>query len=189
MKHPIVLALTILFSVFLIIPLLNTVFAAESKDSAVPFWIVIAFVIAFFAFLIFVIALLKLSQMITLILSKNSESLLNLSMPTHSDSLSLSSREEKMMNKAYPTNRIIDTVSDVDAMFNTSKRRLMVLMITGPAIIAIFGILAVTIPADVAIAIVFLGLLSFMIIVMIVTTFYHFSKNDRRRNRKKSLRN
>ncbi len=177
MKHPIVLPLTILFSIFFIIQLINTVLAAESKDSAIPFWLVMAFVIALFAFIAFVIALLKLSHMITaLMLSKNSESPLSLSMPTHSDSLSLSSREEKMMNKAYPTSRIIDTVSDVDAMFNTSKRRLMVLMITGPAIIAILGILAVTIPADVAIAIVFLGLLSFMIIVMIVTAFYHFSK-------------
>jgi len=175
MKPPIVLPLTILFSVFMI-PLINTALAASSSDSAAPFWFVMAFVIAFFAFIAFVIALLKLSQVITLILPKNSESHLNLSMPTHSDSLSLSSREEKMMNKAYPTSRIIDTVSDVDAMFNTSKRRLMVLMIMGSAIIAILGILVVTIPADVAIAIVVLCLLSFMIIVMIVTAFYHFSE-------------
>ncbi len=175
MKHPIVLPLTILFSVFMI-PLINTALAASSSDSAAPFWFVIAFVIALFAFIAFVIALLKLSQVITLIFSKNSESHLNLSMPTHSDSLSLLNIEEKMMNKAYPTSCIINTVSDVDAMFYTSKRRLMVIMIMGPAIIVIFGILAVTIPADVAIAIVFLGLLSFMIIVMIVTAFYHFSK-------------
>jgi hypothetical protein len=177
MKPPIVLPLTILFSVFLIIPFINTVLAAESKDSAVPFWFVMAFVIALFAFIAFVIALLKLSQVITLILSKNSENHLSLSMPTHSASLSLSSREEKMMNKVYPTSRIIDTVSDVDAMFNTSKRRLMVLMIMGPAIIAILGILVVTIPAYVAIAIIVLGLLLFMIIVMIVTAFYHFSES------------
>jgi len=176
MKHPIVLSLAILFSVFLIIPLINTVFAASSSDSAIPFWLIMAFVIALFAFMAFVIALLKLSQMITLILSKNSESHLSLSIPTHSDNLSLLSREEKIMNKAYPTSRIIDTVSDVDAIFNTSKRRLMVLMIMGSTIIAILGILVVTIPADVAIAIVVLGLLSFMIIVMIVTAFYHFSE-------------
>ncbi len=187
MKHPIVLPLTILFSIFSIIPLINTVLAASSLDSTVPFWLVMAFVIALFAFIAFVIALLKLSHMITaLMLSKNNESHLSISMPTHSDSLSFSGKEEKMMNKEYQSNVQTEALTFSEShnypssyvVSDISKRHLIVLMIIAPAIIASLGILAVTIPADVAIAIVFLGLLSFMIIVMIVTAFYHFSKND-----------
>ena len=169
MKPSIILPLVVLFSTFLIISLINTVFGASLLNNAIPFWLVMAFVIALFAFIAFVIALLKLSHVITttLMLSKNSESHINLSMPVDSDNLNLSNIEEKMINK--------NTISDTDAMFITSKSRLIVLMIIGPAIIGILGILVVMIPADVVLVIVALGLLLFMIIVMVVTAFYHFN--------------